>query len=99
MRPSNLFCHLPCVVEGRELRHGRGRSGQQKGTEETDVDTVLLESLVNTGEILGTVTNLGRTERSLIDHRQRTGHAVLPSGSTATARIRAKNILSSLLDG
>ena len=55
VRPGCLPRHLPGIVQGGELRHRGRRSGKEKSPENTGIDPVVLESLVDAAKVLRAV--------------------------------------------
>ena len=68
MGPRRLACNLPGVVQGLELRHGRRCAGLQESAEKADVDSLILETLIDASEILRAVSDLCSTKRALVNH-------------------------------
>ncbi len=77
MGPCCLAGNLPGVVQGRELRHGRCCAGLQESAEEADVDSFVLECLIDAGEILRAISDLRSTERALVNHGKRAWNTIL----------------------
>src|SRR5215471_332615 len=81
--PVDLYGALPIVVGGRELRNDIGGWVGLQGAEETAVDAIFLEILVNTNKVLRTVDDVGGVESSAVGHRCGTRQVIRRRSTTS----------------